>query len=402
MRSESVSKRPRVYLHVGAPKTGTTFLQGVLWENLDALKRQGVWLPGAEPNDHFRAGFDLRGLEQDPHDSRERWAGAWDVMAAEIRGSESGRVVVSDERLAACTVEEVDRAVASLAPAEVHVVYTTRGLTELFPAEWQEHVKDCDTRTFDTWLGDVTADKEKREEWFWHVHDVADVLRRWGSAVPADRLHVLTLPPPGSPPKLLWERFTSVLGIDPNGVDTDVRANASLGAEGAEVLRRVNEALPGFPVWHRVLLTREVLAHRILAPRTNKTRITLPADRARWVREYTDQLLIDLKSQDFHIVGDLDELLPGDDAFAQAEGGNASDVLDAATDAIAGLLVHSSGLQDRDALLARAEEAERLLREHRQLAPVDRIKRTVVELGEQWKLVRVVLGIWRKLKLLRK
>lgn len=403
MRPEPVSNSPRVYLHVGAPKTGTTFLQGVLWKNLDALKRQGVWLPGAEADDHFRAGYDLRGLEQDPDDPRGRWEGAWDAMAAEIRASDSDAVVVSDERLAACTVEEVERAVASLAPAEVHVVYTSRGLTELLPAEWQEHVKDCDTRTFDAWLSDITAAREHGQEWFWQVHDVADVLRRWGAVVQADRLHVLTLPPPGSPPNLLWERFASVLGIDPNGVDADVRANASLGAEGTEVVRRVNEALPDFPVWHRVLITREILAHGILAPRTNKTRITLPSDWAPWVREYADRLVDDLKNEGYHVVGDLTELLPGDDAFSGAGGGTAADVLDAATDSIAGLLVHMSGRQDREnALLARAEEAERRLGEHRRLAPVERIKRTVVELGEQWKLVDAALGVWRRAKSLRK
>ncbi|QGK68192.1 hypothetical protein GIY23_00075 [Allosaccharopolyspora coralli] len=402
MSAASEPKGPRVYLHVGAPKTGTTFLQGVLWKNLDTLQQRGVCLPGAEPEDHFRAGFDLCGLDQDEDDPRERWAGAWDAMAAEIRESDSDLVVVSDERLAACTVTEVDRAVASLAPAEVHVVYTTRGLTELFPAEWQEHVKDCDTRPFATWLGDITADKDERTEWFWQVHDVADVLRRWSSVVQAERVHVLTLPPPGSPPDLLWERFTSVLGIDPNGFDTDVRANSSLGVEGAEVLRRVNETLPDFPVWHRVLLTREVLAHHVLARRTNKTRITLPADWAPWVRDYTDQLVAHLKTQDFPVVGDLSELLPGNDAFDQPEGLDQAGLLDAATDSIAGLLVHTSGMQDRDSLLIRAQEAERRLREHRQQAPVDRIKRTVVELGGQSTLVNAMLGVWRTTKRLRR
>lgn len=410
MRPESMSKRPRVYLHVGAPKTGTTFLQGVLWKNADALKRRGVWLPGKEADDHFRAGFDLRGVEQEADDARGSWAGAWDAMAAKIRDCDSDVVVVSDERLAACTVETVDRAVASLAPAEVHVVYTTRGLTELFPAEWQEHIKFKDTRTFDAWLTDIAADRDTREEWFWHAHDVADVLRRWNSAVPTDRLHVLTLPPPGSPPNLLWERFTSVLGIDPGGVDTDVRANASLGEEGAQVLRQVNESLPAdFPDWHRVLLNREILAHEILAPRRNKTRITLPADWAHWVQEYTDQLIAHLKNQDVHVVGDLNELLPGEDAFKQADAADQVDVLDTATESIAGLLVHMSrmhernanGARDRQTLRTRAERAEGLLREHRRLAPVERIKRTVVELGEQSKPVGAALGVWRKAKRLR-
>lgn len=59
MSAVSESNGSRVYLHVGAPKTGTTFLQGVLGKNRDTLKQQGVWLPGASAEDHFRAGFDL-------------------------------------------------------------------------------------------------------------------------------------------------------------------------------------------------------------------------------------------------------------------------------------------------------------------------------------------------------
>ncbi len=396
MRPESMSKRPRVYLHVGAPKTGTTFLQGVLWKNADALKRRGVWLPGREADDHFRAGFDLRGVEQEPDDARGSWAGAWDAMAARIRECDSDVVVVSDERLASCTVEEVDRAVTSLAPAEVHVVYTTRGLAELFPAEWQEHIKFDDTRTFDAWLTDITADRDTRHEWFWQVHDVADVLHRWGSAVPTDRLHLLTLPPPGAPQNLLWERFTSVLGIDPGEVDTDVRANASLGVEGAQVLRQVNEFLPAdFPDWHRVVLNREILAHEILAPRRNKTRITLPAHWANWVQDYTDQLIAQLKNQDVHVVGDLNELLPGEEAFAEADSADQADVLDTAAESIAGLLVHMGRMHEQ------AQHSEGILRRHRQLPPLERVKRTVVELGDQWKPVGAALGVWRKAKRLR-
>ena len=37
----------RVYLHVGLPKTATTYLQTILWANRDALEGQGVRLPGA-------------------------------------------------------------------------------------------------------------------------------------------------------------------------------------------------------------------------------------------------------------------------------------------------------------------------------------------------------------------
>ena len=35
----------RVFLHVGTPESGTTYLQAVLWQNADALKRNGLLLP---------------------------------------------------------------------------------------------------------------------------------------------------------------------------------------------------------------------------------------------------------------------------------------------------------------------------------------------------------------------
>src|ERR1700754_1132007 len=37
---------PVVYLHIGAPKSGTTFIQNVLWRNKEVLAEQGVVLPG--------------------------------------------------------------------------------------------------------------------------------------------------------------------------------------------------------------------------------------------------------------------------------------------------------------------------------------------------------------------
>ncbi len=35
----------RVFLHVGTPKTGTTYLQTVMWANRDKLAEQGLLLP---------------------------------------------------------------------------------------------------------------------------------------------------------------------------------------------------------------------------------------------------------------------------------------------------------------------------------------------------------------------
>jgi hypothetical protein len=404
--SPAMSHRPAVYLHIGAPKTGTTFLQGVLWSNRETLAERGVWLPGSQVNDHFRAGFDLRGLEQDPDDPREDWVGAWDAMAAQARQSDADSVVVSDERLAACSVEEVERAVTSLAPREVHVIYTLRDFVGLLPAEWQEHVKARDRRTFEKWLTDVTGSREGN--WFWQVHDGAEVLRRWASALPAERIHVLTLPRRGSRPDLLWDRFASVLGLDPSGVDTKVAANATLGADGAELLRRVNESVPAaFPVWHQVELIREVLAHRILATRQGKTPITLPAEWADWVSQHTKQLIGDLENSGYPVVGDLGELMPDGSGIARAGPSGSLDLTVAAADSIAGLLTYMGTMRDEQRRLVGELAQARVERDAAEVGgvgasdreePVELIKRTVVALGEHWRPIAAALWFWRRVK----
>ena len=50
---------PRVFLHVGSPKTGTTFLQNVLWAQRDLAAQQGVSLPMNRFLDHYFAALDL-------------------------------------------------------------------------------------------------------------------------------------------------------------------------------------------------------------------------------------------------------------------------------------------------------------------------------------------------------
>ena len=407
----------KTYLHVGAPKTGTTYLQNIAWANRDPLESRGVFLPGRNLVDHFRAGYDLRGFPRDPDNERVTVEGAWDAMAATIRTRSDDEIaVISDERLAACTEEEAGRAVSSLAPAEVHVIYVTRDPAGLLSAEWQEHVKHGDQRTFDAWL-EGTLDP-KGDGWYWKVHGVGDVLRRWGTVVSSDRLHVLTLPPRDSDPELLWRRFCSVLQISPEGIDTEVRTNVSLGVEGAELLRRVNEALPEeFPRWHRIGVTRDLLAHRILAPRDNKIPIAVPERLASQVESYTQQLISDIKDSGCLVVGDLDEL------NGPVTGGDIPEPVDvaaAAVDGITGLLTHIGRLRDdlrttrkelRNTRRELAEEMRRreteapitvraktLLREHRHLPPAERIKHCVVGLSERSRILAAIRTTYRALR----
>ncbi len=337
---------PKIFLHIGEPKTGTTFLQQVMWRNRSELAASGVVLPGHHPQDHFRASQDLRGIQKLASDPAGAWTGEWEILARQAK--QASRVaVISHELFSAADAEQAERAVASLQPAEVHIVITVRDMGTLLPAEWQETVKHRNTRSWTGWLSDVidteSVAADRRQWWFWRVHDTLAILGQWASYVPADRIHVIMTPPRGSASGLLWERFAGLLGIDPGVADTGrARANTSLGMPETEFLRRLNEALPAeVPDWFYMWNVKETLAHKDLAERPVTGRLVLPADRDAWVKEQADTLIAGLQESGYDIIGDPDELLPRPVSEASASSADqpAEQVLDAAVAAAAALVV---------------------------------------------------------------
>ena len=306
--------RRRIYLHIGEPKTGTTFLQRALWNNRGWLAARGVTLPGYKRQDHSRASRDLRGTPRAAGDPADPWTGEWDVLAGQaLHAPETA--IISDEVLVACNPPQADRAVRSLLSAEVHIVLTVRDLGTLLPAEWQETVKCRGTVPWDEWLSDVIDVQSvagNRRWWpFWMVHDTLATLDMWSQHVPPDQVHVITVPQQGAP-DALWVRFASVLGIEPGGADlTRAHVNLSLGLPEAEFMRRMNEALPEeMPYWFYTRNIKRVLAHEVLDARPRPVRLSLPPDREAWARQQAEILIAGLRDSKFHIVGDLGELLP--------------------------------------------------------------------------------------------
>jgi hypothetical protein len=394
-----------VFLHIGEPKTGTTFLQHVMWRNRGELAARGVVLPGHHPQDHYRATQDLRGIRKLASDPAGSWTGEWEILARQAQ--QAPRVaVISHELFSAADAEQAERAVRSLEPAEVHVVLTVRDMATLLPAEWQETVKHRNARRWEDWLGDV-IDREsyaadRRQWWFWRVHDTLAILGIWARCVPAERVHVITVPPPGADSALLWERFATLLGVDPASVDiTRARSNSSLGLPEIEFLRRLNEALPDeIPDWFYMWNVKEAVAHRALASRPRTGRLVLPADRADWAAKQGEILIGALGDSAYDVVGAVGELRPPpvtDSAVSPADQ-PAELVLDAAVDAAAALVVNQyhqahpaakpqPGEDARLGLVARVEST---------VAASPRLKRTVRDLSSRFPVVRRLrIVAWR-------
>jgi hypothetical protein len=389
---------PRVVLHIGEPKTGTTFLQQVMWSNRAWLAARGVVLPGHHPQDHFRASQDLRGIEKRADDPAGSWTGEWEILAHQARQAPSA-AVISHELFSAADEQQAGQAVRSLEPAELHVVLTVRDMASLLPAEWQETIKHRNDRGWEDWLGDVidreSAGPDRRQWWFWRVHDTLAILDLWARHVPADRIHVIMTPPQGSGNSLLWERFAGLLGVDPGGVDlSQARANTSLGLPEIEFLRRLNQALPAeVPDWFYMWTVKEGVAHRALAARPREGRLVLPADRDAWAKEQAEVLISGLASSGYDVIGDPDELRPRpprEPGMSPPAAQPQDPVLDAAVEAAAALVVNQYRKEypkarpqpkraARGGLVSRVEAA---------VASSPRLKRTVRDLSSRYPAVR--------------
>lgn len=389
--------RPRVFLHVGSPKTGTTFLQNVLWGQRETAREQGLLLPMERFNDHYLGTLDLRGLSGRPV-YPERAVGMWDRLVEESLAWR-GSVLISHELFAAATAEQAKRGVSALVEggAEVHVVVTARDLVRQLTAEWQEHVKHRATTTFPDFVAGLRDDTE-RSSWFWRVQDFAGVAERWGADLRPEQVHVVTVPPAGSPPGLLWERFATLLGLEPATFDTTTsRANSSLGVEQAELLRRVNLQLgarlplPGpYPT-----VVKNVLAHRILEPRQG-TRLILNARDSVYAVAESRAIADRLAAARVDVVGDLAELVPDEAALAPSEGGypvpDAETLLEESVAALADLLVV---LNERRAQTRRAEDLVATAREKP-------IRFALVHASEQRPLLKRLRSLYRARKARRR
>jgi hypothetical protein len=375
----------RVLLHVGTPKTGTSYLQDVLFRNREVLAEAGIGYPAHRFDAHFLAALDLMRL---PWGGLETEAvGAWDALASRVRDWE-GTAVVSHEILATASRAHVDRALRSLGAddpgVELHLVVSVRDLVRQIPAEWQENVKHRSTLPFATFLEQL-RDPERSGKiagWFWGVQEAPEILDRWGHALPPERVHLVTVPAPGSAPDLLWQRFSRAFGLDevPLDLHTD-RGNPSLGVPETALVRRINRAVNRevAPAQYRPLV-RELLAHQTLSHRTGSPRLALPPDVAAWAQDLSRSWVAEVRERGYDVVGDLDDLVgvaprgPWADPDAPAE----DQVAEAGVDAVRALLLENARLHRVTGELRGELDGAREALDRAYLRPTYRLRELVV------------------------
>ena len=299
----------RVVLHVGTPKSGTTFLQRALWRHREDLEPVGVQPAGQHHYDMFHAAIELR----ESHDfwgrSPEQIDGTWQRLCDEARAY-PGTTIMSHELLGAARREQVDRGLEALDGLEVHLVVTARDLARQVASDWQERVKNGNPVTFSDFCANVGLE---RQNGFWRNQHLIGIFDRWARSLPPERVHLVVGPPPGAAPDVLWHRFGDAVGFDATLIDPtteEPKANQTLGAVQVAVLRRVNEELAGRipqPTYSKVV--KRTFAQSVLAAQSSAP-AQCPPELVERLAEIAKRQNGRFRKRGYRVHGDLAELVP--------------------------------------------------------------------------------------------
>ncbi len=337
-------------LHVGTPKSATTYLQAVLSASRPELRRRGALYPGADylpagglnqqPAVYALAGAEVRWISDAV---RQRGSTLMTPLAEELR-KHRGHAVVSAEALASFSADSGRAVVEALGyqPEQVRVVITARDLGRLMTSVWQENVKNGATSALDDYLDSVAQLRGAGDSPFWNAYGLPTLVDRWAEVVGLQRVHLVTVPQADRREEL-WPRFCRAIDLAdlpmPQARPQQKQNNISLTPSQVELLRQLNVVLESEQLTHdeRQRLRGRLLDAWMASPSSRSRQLELSSSLADALTEWTGQDVDALQSRaeaGLTVEGHLDELTP-QPRIAGADDAAAPGLLDAARDLLA-------------------------------------------------------------------
>jgi hypothetical protein len=329
----------QAFLHVGTMKSATTYIQGLCDENADRLATLGVLWQGSGVN--FSAVSDFYAAAEAPHHQPT----VWNEFVSKI-GSHDGSALISNELLAARGRRRVAALLEAFDPTPVTVIVTARDLGRVLPSQWQERARNRPMESWWDFMQRLMADDGRNDpeaRWFWQRQDLNAIVAKYASVVGLDQVVVVTVPPSGSEPSLLADRFFSVLGITNRPALTVPTAdNPSMGTRSVELIRRIQERLRDDQRARLRMALKHVLSRRVLAGRRPmEPAVELTSRQLGWASDIAEQSMGGLADSGVRVVGDLADLRPREAVSGIREQPTPvtdAELLDSAVEAMIGLV----------------------------------------------------------------
>lgn len=276
---KNASPFERVLLYIGAPKTGTTSVQIMLWQNRPALMGQGIYIPLAG-----RAGTDqhialpaivLEGGHREDLDRHANLRG----VDRETRRRDFVRDLDSE-------LSTVRRCHTLLLFSE-HMFYSTAREIPAYRTLFSKYARAFEClmylRRQDRWLASLNLQVRKaKADAGLGLNPVppkqyGEAVRAWDEV--ADHCHIRRYETGSLVRGDVVADFCATIGLDATRLSTSgIHANRSILQEQIELMDALNARLLALPPQRRVLIRRGFLP--LCAELLGGTRIGLPRDRA--------------------------------------------------------------------------------------------------------------------------
>ena len=306
-------------IHIGPPKTGTTYLQDAFRGNREAVSAQGVHYAGQSHRrvEGVQAVMGMAG----PMSGKVPPIARWQALVDEINGAGDQRVLLSNERFSVATPTAIRSIVEELGPDRVHIAVTLRPLGRILSSHWQQKVQSGLPIPFDEFLeqvlGDPDSDRSKSLFWVGQRHD--QLIARWAEVVGPRNVTVIALDERDH--DMVLRVFEQLLGLESGTLVADGdRTNRSMTLAEIEIVSAFNEQFfaEGLSrplharVMHHGVRTNLGVATFIKArePGPDEQRIETPQWALDRAGEIADEMVDAITASGVRIVGDLENLRP--------------------------------------------------------------------------------------------
>ncbi|MFT4264364.1 MAG: hypothetical protein QM572_13335 [Nocardioides sp.] len=259
----------QVVLHIGAMKTGTTYLQAVLRGNPAALATTGH----LDARTLGRPAGAVAKVLARPYDATA--AVAWHELCRRIREAPAETVVVSTEYLGFARPHQIEALLAPLAGLSVRVVLAVRDQVGAIPSQWQTFCRNYGDDRWPDYLAHIDPDRagdRRSKAWrsYHRAQDLDRIARDWSTHPGVGLLHVLTLPHTRTESRPLWRAFALAAGLEQaEVVEPAPRVNPSVGHASAQMLQDLGRhwQRAGHPIHLVRLAMRRVIAEALVPRR---------------------------------------------------------------------------------------------------------------------------------------
>jgi len=307
---------PKLFLHVGFHKTGTTSLQDALNRNRAELLTQGLVYPKTR---RFRAQHEFawsagkRGWGWKQFGGSQAGPGPARRMFRLIRASKQD-VIISSEFLSELTPERIQKLISSIGDKDLRVIFSVRPVAKILPSAYQQEVKNGSKLTFDRWLERVLEpEKENRNKTrFWTRHSHHIEIAKWAGVVGKERITVIVADE--SKPEFLTESFFKLVQADTSNFRESKKevVNRSMDLAEIELLRRINAKFDRNLGWDEYVVgIRSTLVKTWTqsAPSENSPgKLSNPEAFRQAIDHRVGQVTQGIRSLGVEVIGDVDSL----------------------------------------------------------------------------------------------